>query len=144
MVALYCTYGYLFLYGNKRKISEYCQSPLILLKCMGCNTINILLPFNFLFVSNQIILKRKSVCQKTIETITIVPSTPPTSSVFYLIPTLCLLGKMTGGEGSQKYFQNQHFTRYNVPWAFSFLHTYSIHWVNIQEFKKSFLYQAFS
>ena len=60
MVALvgpFCTYGYQFLHGNKRKISEYCQSPLILLKCMGGNNIYILLLFNFLFVSNQTILK---------------------------------------------------------------------------------------
>ena len=32
-------YRYHFLYGNKRNISEYCQSPLILLKCMGGHNI---------------------------------------------------------------------------------------------------------
>ena len=36
---------------------RYSQSPLILLKCVGGNTIYILLPFNFLFESNQTILK---------------------------------------------------------------------------------------
>ena len=54
-----------------RKSSQYCQSPLILLKCMRGNNIYILLPFNILFVSNQTILKRKSPCLKAIETIAI-------------------------------------------------------------------------
>ena len=71
MVGLFCTYGHQFLYGNERKISQYCQSPLILLKCMRGNNIYILFPFNILFVSNQTILKRKSLCLKTIETIAI-------------------------------------------------------------------------
>ena len=81
MVELFCIYGYKFLYGNKRKISQYCQSPLILLKCMGCNNIYILLPFNFLFVSNQTILNRKSLCLKTIETIAIVKTIADTIGI---------------------------------------------------------------
>ena len=36
---------------------------------------------------------------------------------------------VAAGSIHQKYFQNQHLTRYNVPWAYSFLHQYSIHWV---------------
>ena len=36
---------------------------------------------------------------------------------------------VAAGSIHQKYFQNQQLTRYNVPWAFSFLHPYSIHWV---------------
>ena len=50
-----------------RKIKENKQ----VLKCMGGN-VYILLPFNFLLVSNQTILKRKSLCLKTIETNVIV------------------------------------------------------------------------
>ena len=57
---------------KQRKISKYCQSPLILLKCMECNNIYIFLPFNFLFVPNQGILKRKSLGLKTIKTNAIV------------------------------------------------------------------------
>ena len=71
MVGLFCTNRHQFLYGNQRKISQYCQSPLSLLKCMRCNNIYILMPFNILFVSNQTILKRKSLCLKIIETIAI-------------------------------------------------------------------------
>ena len=38
MVGLFCTYRYQFLYGNKRKISEYCQSQLILLNAREATT----------------------------------------------------------------------------------------------------------
>ena len=65
-ILLWC---YCLKHYDKRNISEYCQSPLILLKCMGGNSIYILLPFNLLFDSNQTILKWKSLCLKTIETI---------------------------------------------------------------------------
>ena len=62
------------LYGDKfyqLHTAQRQQSPLILLKCIECNNIFTLLPFNFLFLSNQTILKRKSLCLNTIETIVI-------------------------------------------------------------------------
>ena len=80
-VGLFCTYGYhQFSYG------KYCQNPIILLKCMGYNSIYILLPFNFHFAPNQTILKIKSLGLKTIETIAIVKKLLPillTLPLFY-------------------------------------------------------------
>ena len=47
----------------------------------------------------------------------------------YLIGASPSILMVAAGSIHQKYFQNQHLTRNNVPWAFSFLHPYSIHWV---------------